>query len=472
MRKIGFTETVLRDAQQSLIATRMPFSDFEGILGEIDKAGYYSIECWGGATFDTCLRYLNEDPWERLRKIRKACPNTKLQMLLRGQNILGYKPYPDDVVQKFVELAVKNGIDIIRIFDALNDPRNLEVAIAAAKKYGAYASGAICFTISPVHTLENYVKLGRQLRDMGSDSICIKDMAGIMGPKEVYDLVKALKENIDLPVVIHTHSTTGLAAMTLLKAVEAGADVIDTAISSMSGGTSQFATESMVYALRQLGYEVGVKDVQLKKINDHFKPIQQKGIESGLLDPYVLGTTTDALIYQVPGGMLSNLIAQLKAQNALNRFDEALEEMPRVKADLGHPPLVTPTSQITGVQAVMNVLAGERYKMVSNEVRAYLRGEYGHAPGEVNPEVIKKVLGDEKPMTGRFADTLAPAFEQTKNKLGAVAKSDEDVLSYIAFPQLAEKYFEQRDNPSAVKPADAKPAASATAVRYTVRRAD
>ncbi len=478
MRKIGITETVLRDAQQSLIATRMPFSDFEEILSTMNKVGYYSLECWGGATFDTCLRYLNEDPWERLRKIRKAVPDTKLQMLLRGQNLLGYKPYPDDVVEKFVERSIKNGIDIIRVFDALNDPRNLEFAIKSVKKYGAIASGVICFTISPVHTLEKYAELGNQLRDMGADTICIKDMSGIMGPQEAYDLVKTLKENVNLPVVIHTHCTTGIAPITLIKAVEAGADVVDTAISSMSGGTSQYSTESMAYCLRQLGYQVDIDDMMAKKVCDHFVPVQKAGLDSGLLDPYVMGTKTDALIYQVPGGMLSNLLAQLKQQNALDKFDEALAEIPRVKADLGHPPLVTPTSQITGVQAVMNVLAGERYKMVSSEVRSYLRGEYGRAPGEVNPEVIKKVLGDVTPITTRFADGLAPAFEATKKELGAKAKSDEDVLSYLVFPQLAEKFFEKRDNPTeaaavaaavtAAIAADKKPAA----VKYSVRRID
>ena len=478
MRKIGITETVLRDGQQSLIATRMPFSDFERILTTINKVGYYSIECWGGATFDTCLRYLNEDPWERLRKIRKAAPDTKLQMLLRGQNLLGYKPYPDDVVEKFVERSVKNGIDIIRIFDALNDPRNLEVAVKAAKKYGALASGTICFTISPVHTHEKYIELGNQLRDMGCDTICIKDMSGIMGPQEAYDLVKALKENVNLPIVIHTHCTTGIAPLTLLKAIEAGADVVDTAISSMSGGASQYSTESMVYALRQLGYQLDVDDKMLKEVNDHFAPVQKAALESGLLDPYVMGTMTDGLVYQVPGGMISNLIAQLKQQNALNKFEEALAEIPRVKADLGHPPLVTPTSQITGVQAVMNVLMGERYKMVSNEVRAYLRGEYGRAPGEVNPEVIKKVLGDVKPSTERYADNLAPAFEATKKELGKKAKSDEDVLSYLVFPQLAEKYFEYRDNPAAQAAVAAAVTAAVssekkpTAVKYSVRRVD
>ena len=473
MRKIGITETVLRDAQQSQLATRMSYAEFEAALADIDQAGYHSVECWGGATFDTCLRYLGEDPWDRLRKIRRACPNAKLQMLLRGQNILGYKPYPDDVVVKFVELAAKNGIDIIRIFDALNDPRNLEVAAEATKRFGAHAQGTICFTISPVHTLGNYVKLGRQLRDMGCDSLCIKDMSGIMGPQEAYDLVAALKENIDLPIAIHCHAITGLVPFTLLKAVEAGADIVDTAISCLSGGASQYATESVAYAFRQLGYQIDVKDTVLKKINDHFRPVQQRAMESGLLDPYVLGTNTDALIFQVPGGMLSNLISQLKAQNAGHRFEEVLEEMPRVKADLGHPPLVTPTSQITGVQAVMNVLSGERYKLVSNEVKAYLRGEYGHAPGEVNPEVIKKVLGDEKPSTGRYADILEPAFEKTKAQLGSKAHSDEDVLTYIAYPQLAEKYFEQRDNPAAATTAaEATAPKSAAAVKYSIRRAD
>lgn len=472
MRKIGITETVLRDAQQSQLATRMPFSDFEAILSDIDKIGYHSIECWGGATFDTCLRYLNEDPWERLRKIKKACPNTKLQMLFRGQNILGYKPYADDVVEKFVELAIKNGIDIIRIFDALNDPRNLEVAIKATKKFGGHAQGTICFTISPVHTLENYVKLGLQLKEMGCDSICIKDMAGIMGPQEAYDLVKTLKENVGLPIDIHTHATTGLAPMTLLKAVEAGADVIDTAISALSGGTSQYSTESMVYGLRQMGYEIDFNDQVAKKVNDVFVKVSDEAIASGLLDPYVLGTKTDALIYQVPGGMLSNLIAQLKSQNALHKFEEALEEMPKVRADLGYPPLVTPTSQITGVQAVMNVLAGERYKLVSNEVKAYLRGEYGRAPGEVNPEIIKKVLKGEVPTTERYADRLEPEFEKVKAELGAKAKSDEDVLTYIAFPQLAEKYFANRENPSAATPVEEakKPEEKAVKVKYSIRK--
>ena len=444
MKKIQFTETVLRDAQQSLIATRMPFEDFEKILNTMDKAGYYSMECWGGATFDSCLRYLSEDPWERLRKIRKAAPNTKLQMLLRGQNLLGYKHYPDDVVRMFVAKSIENGIDIIRIFDALNDIRNLEVAVDETNKRGAHASGTICFTTSPVHTLENYAKYAKQLQDLGVKSITIKDMAGIMGPQEAYDLVKAIKESVDLPVVVHTHCTTGLAPVTLLKAVEAGADVIDTATSALSGGTSQFATETMAFTLRQLGYEVDLDEKVLKEVNDFFKPVKAKALESGLLNPVVLATDTDALNYQVPGGMLSNLVAQLTAQNKLDKFEEVLQEVPRVRADMGYPPLVTPMSQMVGVQATQNVLLG-KYKNVSKDVRSYLKGEYGKAPGEINADLLKQVLGDEKPIEGRFADSLAPAFEQTKAELGRKAKSDEDVLSYIAFPMQAEAFFEKRD---------------------------
>ncbi len=444
MKKIQFTETVLRDAQQSLIATRMPFEDFEKILNTMDKAGYYSMECWGGATFDSCLRYLSEDPWERLRKIRKAAPNTKLQMLLRGQNLLGYKHYPDDVVRMFVAKSIENGIDIIRIFDALNDIRNLEVAVDETNKRGAHASGTICFTTSPVHTLENYAKYAKQLQDLGVKSITIKDMAGIMGPQEAYDLVKAIKESVDLPVVVHTHCTTGLAPVTLLKAVEAGADVIDTATSAFSGGTSQFATETMAFTLRQLGYEVDLDEKVLKEVNDFFKPVKAKALESGLLNPVVLATDTDALNYQVPGGMLSNLVAQLTAQNKLDKFEEVLQEVPRVRADMGYPPLVTPMSQMVGVQATQNVLLG-KYKNVSKDVRSYLKGEYGQAPGEINADLLKQVLGDEKPIEGRFADSLAPAFEQTKAELGSKAKSDEDVLSYIAFPMQAEAFFEKRD---------------------------
>ncbi|MBP3447098.1 MAG: pyruvate carboxylase subunit B [Clostridia bacterium] len=444
MNKIKFTETVLRDAQQSLIATRMSFDDFEPVLAELDKAGYYSLECWGGATFDSCLRYLNEDPWERLRKIRKACPNTKLQMLLRGQNLLGYKHYPDDVVRKFVEKSVENGIDIIRIFDALNDVRNIEVAVKEAIRCGAHASGTICYTLSPVHDIDSYIKLAKDMEAMGVHSICIKDMAGIISPKEAYDLIKALKANTKLPIILHTHSTTGLAAMTLQKAAEAGVDVIDTAISCMSGGTSQAATETMNYVLTQNGFETGLDTKVLKNINDFFKPVRAKALESGLLNPVVLATDTDALSYQVPGGMLSNLVAQLTALNKMDKFEEVLQEVPKVRADLGYPPLVTPMSQMVGVQATQNVLLG-KYKNVSKEVKNYVRGEYGKAPGEIDKELITKVLGDEKPIEGRFADSLPAGFEAAKAEIGAKAKSEEDVLSYIAFPAQAEAFFDKRD---------------------------
>ncbi|MBP3653980.1 MAG: pyruvate carboxylase subunit B [Oscillospiraceae bacterium] len=445
MQKIQFTETVLRDANQSLIATRMPMSEMKPILATMDKAGYYSVECWGGATFDSCLRYLSEDPWERLRTIRKQMPNTKLQMLLRGQNLLGYKHYPDDVVIKFVERSIANGIDIIRIFDALNDMRNLKLAIETTVKNGALASGAISYTTSPVHTLENYVQLCREMTEMGCGTICIKDMAGVITPQESYALVSAIKDALpDMPVVLHTHCTTGMAFMSVLKAVEAGCDVIDTASSCFSGGTSQPATETLYDALTQLGYEVPLDRTVLKTVNDHFKPYRAECLASGLLKPKAMATDTDALTYKVPGGMLSNLMAQLETMNALDRLDEVLEEVPAVRKDMGYPPLVTPMSQIVGVQAVNNVLAGERYKNVSKEATAYLRGEYGRAPGEVNAELQKKVLGDEQPLTCRYADTLEPQFEKTKAELGETARSDEDVLSYIAFPQVAEKFFAER----------------------------
>ena len=445
MQKVQFTETVLRDANQSLIATRMKFSEFQPILETLDKAGYYSLECWGGATFDSCLRYLNEDPWERLRKIKKACPNTKLQMLLRGQNLLGYHHYPDDVVRMFVKKSVENGIDIIRIFDALNDVKNIEVAVDETIKNGAIASGAICYTISPIHTLESYVELAKNMKSIGCQTIAIKDMAGILSPAEAYKLVSALKDAVDLPLVLHTHSTTGLGFMTLLKAVEAGCDVIDTAISSMSGGTSQPATETLQYTLNELGYETGLDGEVLKEIGDFFKPIRAEYLKSGQLNPTVLATDTKALNYQVPGGMLSNLVAQLTAQGKMDKFDEVLLETPRVRKDLGYPPLVTPMSQMVGVQATNNVLAGERYKNVSKEVKSYLMGEYGKAPGEVNEEVRKQILGDAKLVEGRYADTLEPAFETAKAEIGDKAKSDEDVLSYIAFPAQAEKFFDYRE---------------------------
>ena len=442
--KIQITETVLRDGQQSLMATRMPIEDFLPVLEKMDQAGYYSLECWGGATFDSCLRYLDEDPWQRLRTIRKHVKNTKLQMLLRGQNLLGYKHYPDDIVRAFVRKSVECGIDIIRIFDALNDLRNIEVAVDEAIKAGAHVSGTLCYTTSPIHSLEMFVELGKKLEAMGCHSICIKDMAGIMSPKEAYDLVSALKQNVKLPIVVHTHGTTGMGSMTLLKAAEAGADVIDCAIACLSGGTSQPPTETMHYVLEEMGWETGLNKDLLKEINDFFKPVRDSFIKSGMLNPIVMGTDPDALTYQVPGGMLSNLVAQLTAQNKLDRFQEVLEEVPRVRKDLGYPPLVTPSSQMVGVQATNNVLAGERYKMVSKEIKAYLRGEYGKAPGQVDEDLRKKVLGDEQPVTCRFADLLEPGFEKYKAEIGDLAKTEEDVLSYAAFPQVAEAFLQRR----------------------------
>ena len=442
---VQFTETVLRDANQSLVATRLGFDKFEPILETIDKAGFYSVECWGGATFDVCLRFLNEDPWERLRKIRAAMPNTKLQMLLRGQNILGYKHYPDDIVRRFVRASVKNGIDIIRIFDALNDTQNLRVAVEETVKSGAIASGAISYTTSPVHTLDKYVEMVKELREMGVSSICIKDMAGILSPKAAYDLVSAIKDAVDLPVVVHTHSTTGLAFMTYLKAVEAGADVIDTAISPFSGGTSQPATETLNYALKELGYETGLDADALVKMADFFKPVRAGFLADGTLNPISMATDTQCLTYQIPGGMLSNLLSQLKTLGALDKFDEALAETPRVRADMGYPPLVTPTSQLVGTQAVQNVLSGERYKNVGAEMRAYCRGEYGRTPAPIDEAVRAKILGGEKPVEGRYADTLpTDTFEKAQAELGETARCEEDVLSYIAFPPVAEKFFERR----------------------------
>ena len=452
-QKVQFTETVLRDANQSLMATRMAFSDMEGILSTMDKAGYYSVECWGGATFDSCLRYLDEDPWERLRNFRKAMPNTRLQMLLRGQNLLGYKHYHDDVVEKFVELSIKNGIDVLRIFDALNDFRNIRTALEATKKYATkntVASGCISYTQSPVHTPAKYAEMCKELQSMGFDTICLKDMAGTMSPNEAEQLFKGIKDaGVTLPLVLHTHCTTGMAYMTVMKAVEAGVDIIDTATSCFSNGTSQPATETIYYALSELGIETGLNEEVINKVNDYFKPVKQKYIDSGRINPKSMGTDAQALVYKVPGGMLSNMIANLTDMHAMDKFDAALAEIPSVRKDMGYPPLVTPLSQMVGNQAVTNVLVGERYKNISKEVKAYFKGEYGIAPAPVDADLEKRIL-DEAGMTApqdcRVEDSkrTGKEFEDAKAALGDLAQSEEDVMSYICFPAQAEKFLEGR----------------------------
>ena len=452
-QKVQFTETVLRDANQSLMATRMAFSDMEGILSTMDKAGYYSVECWGGATFDSCLRYLDEDPWERLRAFRKAMPNTRLQMLLRGQNLLGYKHYHDDVVEKFVELSIKNGIDVLRIFDALNDFRNIRTALEATKKYATkntVASGCISYTQSPVHTPAKYAEMCKELQSMGFDTICLKDMAGTMSPNEAEQLFKGIKDaGVTLPLVLHTHCTTGMAYMTVMKAVEAGVDIIDTATSCFSNGTSQPATETIYYALSELGIETGLNEEVINKVNDYFKPVKQKYIDSGRINPKSMGTDAQALVYKVPGGMLSNMIANLTDMHAMDKFDAALAEIPSVRKDMGYPPLVTPLSQMVGNQAVTNVLVGERYKNISKEVKAYFKGEYGIAPAPVNADLEKRILdeaGMSAPLDCRVEDSkrTGKEFEDAKAALGDLAQSEEDVMSYICFPAQAEKYLEGR----------------------------
>ena len=452
-QKVQFTETVLRDANQSLMATRLPYADYEGILSTMDKAGYYSVECWGGATFDSCLRYLNEDPWERLRNIRKHMPNTRLQMLLRGQNLLGYKHYHDDVVEKFVELSIKNGIDVLRIFDALNDFRNIRTALEATKKYATantVASGCISYTQSPVHTPAKYAEMCKELQSMGFDTICLKDMAGTMSPKEAEDLFKGIKDaGVTLPLILHTHCTTGMAYMTVMKAVEAGVDIIDTATSCFSNGTSQPATETIYYALSELGIETGLNEEVINKVNDYFKPVKQKYIDSGRINPKSMGTDAQALVYKVPGGMLSNMIANLTDMHAMDKFDAALAEIPSVRKDMGYPPLVTPLSQMVGNQAVTNVLVGERYKNISKEVKAYFKGEYGIAPAPVNADLEKRILdeaGMSAPLDCRVEDSkrTGKEFEDAKAALGDLAQSEEDVMSYICFPAQAEKYLEGR----------------------------
>lgn len=444
MKNIHITETVLRDANQSLIATRLQFEDFAPIIPALDNAGYHSLECWGGATFDSCLRYLNEDPWERLQKIKSIAKKTPLQMLLRGQNILGYKHYPDDVVRRFIKMSIYHGIDIVRIFDALNDLSNIKVAMDETKKQGAHAQGAIVYTISPIHDVNNYAKLAKQLEEMGADSICIKDMAGLIMPSIAYDVVKAIVESVKIPIYLHSHCTNGLAEMSYYKAIEAGATGIDCAISTFSSGTSQPPTETMNKALITAGYETGVDNTKLKYINDFFKPIKKEVIASGLLDPTLLTPQPEGLINQIPGGMLSNMISQLKAQNSIDKLDAVLDEIPKVREDLGFPPLVTPMSQMVGTQATMNILTGERYKMILKEVKSYCRGEYGIAPGPINADLLKKALGGENPIIGRYADSLEPAFESAKEYLKDLTSSEEDILSYLAFPQIAEEFIKTK----------------------------
>ncbi len=439
-RKVGITDTSLRDAHQSLLATRMRLAEMLPVVELMDQVGYHSLEVWGGATFDACLRFLDEDPWERLRQLRKGLKNTKLQMLLRGQNIVGYRHYPDDVLEEFIKKAVYNGIDIIRIFDALNDLRNMEKAITFTRQEGAHAQGAISYTISPLHNIDYFIGVSRDLKSIGADSICIKDMAGLISPFDAYELVSKLKSQVGLPVQLHCHYTSGMASMAYLKAVEAGVDVIDTANAALAMGASQPATDSLVAALKGTPYDTDLDLHLLSEISDYFKSISC-GYE---IAPEVMGIDTNVLSYQIPGGMISNLASQLAEQKATHLFKDVLKEVPKVRADLGYPPLVTPSSQIVGTQAVMNVITGERYKMVSTEIKNYLRGLYGKPPGEVDPELQKKVLKDEKPITGRPADLLKPQLEAAKEEIAEYIEQEEDVLSYIIFPNVAIDFFKRR----------------------------
>ncbi len=443
MAQVKITETVLRDAHQSLIATRMTTEEMLPILTKLDEVGYHALEAWGGATFDACLRFLNEDPWERLRTIRKNVKNTKLQMLFRGQNILGYRHYADDVVEYFVQKSIANGIDIIRIFDALNDVRNLKTAINATKKEGGHCQVAFSYTTSPVHNIDSFVKLSKELEEMGADSICIKDMAGLVTPYIAYDLVKALKENVKIPIEFHTHYTAGVASMSVIKAVEAGCDIIDTAISPLAMGTSQPPTEPIVAALQGTPYDTGLDLKKLNEIRAYFAPLREKYMESGLLNPKVLGVDVNALLYQVPGGMLSNLVSQLKQAGKEDKYEEVLQEVPKVRAEAGYPPLVTPSSQIVGTQAVFNVLFG-RYKTVTKEFKGIVKGEYGKTPAPIDEKFRKQIIGDEEPITCRPADLLKPELETLKKEVEKYAEQEEDVLSYALFGQVAEKFFEKR----------------------------
>ncbi|WP_422486716.1 oxaloacetate decarboxylase subunit alpha [Gudongella sp. DL1XJH-153] len=444
MAKVKFMETALRDAHQSLIATRMTTEEMLPIAEKLDKVGYYALEVWGGATFDSCLRFLNEDPWERLRELRKVFKNTKLQMLLRGQNILGYKHYPDDVVEEFVKKAIENGIDIVRIFDALNDLRNLETSIKAVKKYGGHAQGAISYTVSPVHNNKYYVNLARDMVQMGVDSICIKDMSGILLPYVAYDLVKDLKVAVEVPIEVHSHFTSGIANLSYLKAIEAGADIIDTAISPLGNGTSQPATEPMIAALEGTEYYPDIDFDLLLEVSEYFKGLRDKYMKAGLLDPKVLNVDVNTLKYQVPGGMLSNLVSQLKAQGKEELYDEVLKEIPKVREELGFPPLVTPMSQMVGTTALFNVITGERYKMVPTETKNYVKGLYGRPPKPISDEIRKKIIGDDEVFEGRPADMLEPQLDNYRNEIREYIEQDEDVLSYALFPQVAIPFFKQR----------------------------
>lgn len=445
MNKLFITDTILRDAHQSQAATRMRIEDMLPGCEILDSVGYWSLECWGGATFDACMRFLDEDPWERLRKLRSAMPKTRLQMLLRGQNLLGYKHYADDVVDEFIEKSIKNGIDVIRVFDALNDPRNLMQSVKSIKKYGGICEAAISYTVSPVHNIEYFVKLAKLLEKRGADTICIKDMANLLLPYDAYKLVSELKRSVSVPIHLHTHNTAGTGDMTNLMAAQAGVDIVDTALSPLANGTSQPATESLVATLQGTDRDTGLDLVKLNEAAAYFRTVADKLKKEGILDPKVLSVDTKALIYQVPGGMLSNLLNQLKQAKKEDKYYEVLAEVPRVRKDFGYPPLVTPTSQIVGTQAVMNVLAGERYKMVPKESKGMLKGEYGQLPAPVNEEVRKKCIGDEEVITCRPADLIAPELEKYRAEAGDLAKCEEDVLSYALFPQVAKKFLEKRN---------------------------
>ena len=443
-RPVKICETVLRDAHQSLIATRMTTEQMLPIVDKMDKVGYHAVECWGGATFDACLRFLKEDPWERLRKLRDGFKNTKLQMLFRGQNILGYNHYADDVVEYFVQKCVANGMDIIRIFDCLNDVRNLQTAVNATKREKGHAQVALSYTLGDAYTLDYWKDMAKRIEDMGADSICIKDMAGLLLPYTAYELVSALKEETSLPIQLHAHYTSGVASMTYLKAVEAGVDIIDTAMSPLALGTSQPATEVMVETFKGTPYDTGLDQTKLSEIAKHFQPLREEWLKSGQMNTKVLGVNINTLLYQVPGGMLSNLVSQLKDANAEDRFQEVLEEIPRVRKDLGEPPLVTPSSQIVGTQAVLNVLQGERYKMVTKESKKVLSGEFGVTVKPFNPEVQKKCIGDVEPITCRPADLIEPQLEKFEKECAEWKQQDEDVLSYALFPQVATEFFKYR----------------------------